>query len=233
MKKLLSILTLVLSVLCVPTVSFAEPRNSMLAANETEISSVPLPYDAEVEYLKGDGSSAIMTDIYWRLCDYYTEVDFTMPEVRETANKIILGSSSTTINYVMSRYRTNRDLFGVNSTMSLNLPLLQGTRYIGSAWFEDGLYQFSLGGAIATYSSTSYGGSQPLGVFTTAGYSGGCFTGYIHAVRIYSDKTKTVLLADIVPVRIGEEGFMYDRIGGGLYGNIGTGSFLIGPDKEN
>ena len=38
------------------------------------------------------------------------------------------------------------------------------------------------------------------------------------------------LLRDMVPVRINSEGFMYDLANDVLYGNDGTGSFLLGPD---
>ena len=39
------------------------------------------------------------------------------------------------------------------------------------------------------------------------------------------------LMADFIPVRVGDVGYMYDRISGQLFGNAGTGAFVIGPDK--
>ena len=39
------------------------------------------------------------------------------------------------------------------------------------------------------------------------------------------------LMADFIPVRVGDVGYMYDRISGQLFGNSGTGAFIIGPDK--
>ena len=37
---------------------------------------------------------------------------------------------------------------------------------------------------------------------------------------------------DLIPVRKGSFGYMYDRVSGKLYGNAaGTGAFVIGPDK--
>ena len=35
---------------------------------------------------------------------------------------------------------------------------------------------------------------------------------------------------DLVPVRIGSTGYMYDKVSGNLFGNSGTGSFILGPD---
>ena len=39
------------------------------------------------------------------------------------------------------------------------------------------------------------------------------------------------LMADFIPVRVGDVGYMFDRISGQLFGNSGTGAFVIGPDK--
>lgn len=36
---------------------------------------------------------------------------------------------------------------------------------------------------------------------------------------------------DFVPVRVEQVGYMYDRVNGQLFGNSGTGDFILGPDK--
>ena len=41
-----------------------------------------------------------------------------------------------------------------------------------------------------------------------------------------------VVLADMIPVRVGSVGYMYDRVSGQLFGNDGTGDFIVGPDKN-
>ena len=38
-------------------------------------------------------------------------------------------------------------------------------------------------------------------------------------------------VADIIAVRKDGVGYMYDRVSGQLFGNAGTGAFVIGPDK--
>lgn len=50
--------------------------------------------------------------------------------------------------------------------------------------------------------------------------------------RIYSFKVRnaSTLLCDLFPVRIGQVGYMYDAVSGKLFGNIGTGNFVLGPD---
>ena len=40
-------------------------------------------------------------------------------------------------------------------------------------------------------------------------------------------------ILDLIPVRIGNIGYMYDKVSGQLFGNAGTGSFILGADKTN
>ena len=35
---------------------------------------------------------------------------------------------------------------------------------------------------------------------------------------------------DLIPVRKGNEGFFYDKVSGRTFKNIGSGSFVLGPD---
>jgi hypothetical protein len=35
---------------------------------------------------------------------------------------------------------------------------------------------------------------------------------------------------DLLPVRCGTVGYMYDRVSGTLFGNDGTGGFVVGAD---
>lgn len=44
------------------------------------------------------------------------------------------------------------------------------------------------------------------------------------------DSTTNELFFDLIPVRKGTTGYMYDKISGQLFGNAGTGSFVLGPD---
>ena len=39
-----------------------------------------------------------------------------------------------------------------------------------------------------------------------------------------------IVLRDLIPVRVGKVGYMYDKVSGQLFGNSGTGEFILGPD---
>ena len=49
--------------------------------------------------------------------------------------------------------------------------------------------------------------------------------------KFFYVKIGGVLVADFIPVRIGQVGYMYDKISKQLFANQGTGSFTLGPDK--
>lgn len=50
--------------------------------------------------------------------------------------------------------------------------------------------------------------------------------------RIYgfSMRKNDALVIDLIPVRIGTTGYMYDKVSGQFFGNDGSGSFILGPD---
>lgn len=37
---------------------------------------------------------------------------------------------------------------------------------------------------------------------------------------------------DLIPIRIGQVGYMFDMVNGNLYGNAGTGDFVLGGDVD-
>ena len=56
---------------------------------------------------------------------------------------------------------------------------------------------------------------------------------YQNKVHLYSfsiEKSGEKII-DLIPVRKRSIGYMYDRVSGQLFGNQGTGDFIIGPDK--
>ena len=53
--------------------------------------------------------------------------------------------------------------------------------------------------------------------------------GRIYSCKLYYNNT---LIHDLIPVRVGQIGYMYDKVTGRLFGNSGTGSFILGQDTE-
>lgn len=65
--------------------------------------------------------------------------------------------------------------------------------------------------------------AEPTGVSTTC-------KGKIYEFSIYySDE----LQMHLIPVRVGQTGYFYDTVSKTKFGNSGTGSFILGADKNN
>lgn len=48
----------------------------------------------------------------------------------------------------------------------------------------------------------------------------------------YQHRNGNILLQDFIPVRVGNKGYLYDRISGQLYGSETEYPFAAGPDKQ-
>jgi len=49
-------------------------------------------------------------------------------------------------------------------------------------------------------------------------------------IRRFSVKLHGELILDYIPFRVGQVGYMYDKVSGTLFGNAGTGNFILGND---
>ena len=73
-----------------------------------------------------------------------------------------------------------------------------------------------------TYKTLDSGGAAICG-----GLSGQNDPLKIFYFKWYENST---LVLDMIPVRVGNVGYMYDRVSGRLFGNAGLGQFVLGPD---
>lgn len=67
-------------------------------------------------------------------------------------------------------------------------------------------------------------------IFGTSGASANYakWSGKIYAFKVSQGST---VVMDLIPVRVGQVGYMYDKVTGRLFGNSGTGNFILGGDK--
>lgn len=178
-----------------------------------------LPYDAEVEYLQSDGNQWIDTGINLR-------------------QKVIMSATVS----ISRSITTNSVLFGVyydNSTV----PKFQ--IYINSSykWSNPNTsyysyYEITGGGTVSL--NTKYtpivaaisAQASDATVYIFARHHDGSSTLPINGLRLYGAYITSggLIVRDFVPVRIGTVGYLYDRVSGSLFGNSGTGSFVLGND---
>lgn len=197
----------------------------------------PLPYDAEVEYLESTGLE-------------YVDLGINISKTTQIQNhKISISSNSVSSSYsVFTGYEN-----GIRRSVYLG--------YYGKFGFWNGItsvclldsyvndhpYKFVSGNGsasifdgddvVASVSSTSLpytSSAYTTKLFAGTYYSGGSAKSFI-TCRWYCSSVENVdggdLVLDLIPVRVGQVGYMYDRVSGELFGNSGTGDFIIGPHR--
>lgn len=182
-----------------------------------------LHYDAEIEYLESAGTQYINTGFVNSLNTEFS-LDFQLTDVTTVDFKIIGQGFKMGLGVLGGRWRligtswistqfvsdTNRHIASVTS----GIYYIDSTN-IGdmSAYIDVGTYPWLIF-AVSSRNSTSPDGNKCKMKF--------------YSCKIYDNN---VLVRDFIPVRIGQVGYMYDKVSGQLFGNSGTGSFTLGPDK--
>ena len=190
---------------------------------------IPLPYDAEIEYLQSTGTSGFYIDTLigkpspFNSVMIETEVEFvstTSRQIHGALNSLYFGVNNNRWEIAYLRYKngadTNKHILSKSLTVSSNRAY----------------YVFTLDGTLADTYNSSYVESDfnnNIGIFN---YEASSTTGWY--AKIYGEKIylNEVLVRDFIPVRVGTIGYMYDKVSGQLFGNSGTGDFILGPDKN-
>lgn len=202
-----------------------------------------LPYDAEVEYLETTGIQYIDTGIAQtsRNFEYTLKIQWTGSTNSQFETFFGYMIDGAIIPRSGFHKYTGKWMFGTNTTRQTNVNVDSSTHTIcvkGDASAQKEMLYID-GSLIDTATTTSNGISQNLITFFlgTRNRNGSidnpCSAKFFSLrYRVYSNSTHSVILEewDFIPVRIGQVGYLYDRISGQLFGNVGTGSFTLGPD---
>ena len=181
-----------------------------------------LPYDAEVEYLESTGTQYITLPVSFAVGDY-AAVGGELNPGEYTGRKRIVESNPRSEIDIM-KYGSlssvivfNTGMGRVNETQYMKPPL-----NVVSSW------EVSTTGV--TFNGTFSELSRPLtrAVTTITIF---CNNGSPTQFMSFYVKNANGKVFDLIPVRVGNIGYMYDKVSGALYGNEGTGAFIVGPDK--
>jgi hypothetical protein len=184
------------------------------------------PYDAEIEYLESTGTQYIDTGIIPDTQDVRIEITYANGTGHLFGSRN--SSSFGAVNNLWSAYAISSnvcrtDWIGVNTNI-LVTPSAKTIVFLSDAT-----------GSSITYNDTTKTGeiktpiNLPLilfGVNTNGAIS------VATKMTLYSFKAwkNGILVFDLIPVRVGDVGYMYDRVSGQLFGNQGTGEFVLGSD---
>jgi hypothetical protein len=195
------------------------------------------PYDAEIEYLESTGTQWIDLGI---IISPDVDFEFTGSIVSDMANGCIFGETNdfawrvnnpgyslvtTSGGVIYLRYGDSTAAIigytsiGLGNTLTVSL--------VGSTFKVDGQSVATVD-RISNFSKTV----STMGIFKRnyINYSIDTYS----AVRInglkFGNLHDGALVRDLIPVRKGNVGYMYDRVSGQLFGNQGTGEFVLGSD---
>ena len=192
-----------------------------------------LPYDAEVEWLKSSGTQYIDTLLYGTM-----DLDFEIvvkPANAGTQFQNVLGDrySSSSRRYSMMYDRSSSTQGGYwNCGASNEVSLPRQYRDFDNfvTFKKEGLDVYANGNKIGTFSQQEFTTPNTILLFSMRnnGTISNPFQGYIASCKFSQNG---ILLRDYVAVRKGNIGYMYDKVSGNLFGNSGTGDFILGSDK--
>lgn len=186
------------------------------------------PYDAEIEWMSNNGTAYIDTGI----------VPTDTPRIVISFRFVSIGADRDIFGFLSN---TQPSFIGnitvVNGTQTFKYyryytttskgPVLDST--IGANTFAewDMGYDVKLNGVtLASYNRSSFStNTQKIWLFR--GRSVVVNDYQVAYAKIYDGNT---LMRDFIPVRVGTTGYMYDRVSGQLFGNAGTGDFILGND---
>lgn len=198
----------------------------------------PLPYDSVVEYLESTGTQWIDT-MY--VPQSTTSIDILV--------KIISAPNAfSPLAYCGDLYYSRNTFGAAFNKNATRLNLYYGTKYnvyCGVVNVGDEVqFMMNINNATLiniTTSNTynvSIGGTYQIGSRTLYLLNGNTNTADLKkpsSMQIKSAvlKENNTLVRDFIPVRVGQVGYMYDRVSRQLFGNAGTGAFIVGPDVNN
>ena len=219
----------------------------MLGARTGAWSGKALPYDEEVEDLEsvpvGNESTMPLTYIDTGIKSK-TPITVTVDceLVTLMRNSMIFGSRSSTDGRV--QFGTSGNNGGTSAVdMSIGYGRVTNLNFLPTNGFHR--YEIEFGQQTTVRYDDDLKLSEIRSLFssdlTLWMFASNAFNGVYGAfskmrISSFSVSTAGYLAFDSIPVRFSNEngvseGAMYDRVSGKLFGNAGTGAFIIGPDK--
>lgn len=189
-----------------------------------------LPYDAEVEYLQSSGTQYVDTGLFGDI-----DLDFECVAKVDDNNSYynILGdrASSTSQRYSLMAATSSQPYSGyVNCGNENQINFSKTyTTTVYRTYKKSGLDVYIDNNLIGTFLRQTF--TTPNTIILFGCRNNGSLSSMLHG-KICSCKLSKngVMQRDYIPVRVGTVGYMYDKVSGQLFGNSGTGNFVLGND---
>lgn len=204
----------------------------MIALNRRRVMGANVPYDSKVEYLESSGTQWIDTGVIpTSNSGFYLDAVTLSANSTNPTNVGAFGAGNYAWAEALALYAK------LNGHAFANTPLILGIRQAFNVKISyDNRFQISLIDNIITASdgtTTQVTSFIPLGmhVYLFGNNFNGTLSG-ASILKVYNFKMydRSEIILDLIPVRIGNVGYMYDKVSKQLFGNMGTGNFILGGD---
>lgn len=190
------------------------------------------PYDAEIEYLKGASATIINTGIAGNN-NIQIEVKYIISAHQQYGPVLgnYIDENTNCFRILLQSSNNNNAYANVNTKASISGGLTGGGTKNTPIIVKISKTKITVNGNNMTC-PTANGNNNTTNIALFAGNTTSSPSGVMGVKIIYCKiKENNNLVRDFIPVRIGQVGYMYDKISKQLFGNISTGNFVLGPDK--
>lgn len=184
-------------------------------------SASALPYDAEVQYIQGNGSAWINPQ-YTTTSNSIITIDCQLSSV--VAQKRIIGNITTGYFEIYINgskkwsFASNNKTYASSIAANTSRHVFKIDNVAAKGYIDD--TAVNIGRNAAAY----YGTTEIFARHTVANRT--C-VGKIYSCTIANG---TTLVRDYIPVRVGAVGCLYDKVSGTLFYSSGSSNFTAGPD---
>lgn len=192
------------------------------------------PYDAEIEYIESTGTQYIQLACNVSAGTYFAVGGVIIPIYTSAQQDYTVFGANPYAQFNADFYLKSNTTNMITYTSIIGEYGAAGG--VGGGWGgkigTEVSFELSTTEKVVNGVHTSI--SRPLNAAITAfRIFGGYKNTNKYPIRIKSFyiKKENDTLYDLIPIRIGQVGYMYDKVSGQLFGNAGTGDFILGPDK--
>ena len=197
-------------------------RRMMLAKKDSEY----LPAGAvKIDYLESTGTQWIDTGITVTN-GILMEYTFSFGEASKPVVSLNTNRSTEYIQIYMYNYYNVVVWKGENSNYVRVNPRLNV--FYDYSYDTRGLSKILIVGGSEMYNTDTTNTITSTSTITIFSSYLGIAKGKIKSLKLTNNNDEVVL--DMIPVRIGQVGYMFDRVSGLLFGNSGSGDFVLGDD---
>ena len=193
-----------------------------------------VPYDAEIEYLESDGNQYIETNFIPNQ-DTSINVKFKLKSISSTSSSsgsVIYGGGQGYNNKTKEIFtNVNKLSLGCGNAFQYSDLTINTTNIFEVENNKNSYTVKNVDTQNSANTSFDYSNfTSPYSIWLFTLHRGNSFSKWGVGAIIYkcSIKDNNTLVHDFIPVRKGNVGYMYDKVSGKLFGNSGTGNFILG-----